>query len=321
MSEVVQTPVSLGLCTFNRGRAILRTLDAIAAMCTSSGIQSRLAEFLIVDNNCIDETPALVDHYARAHPNLRIRRIVEPVQGIAAARACFFRSSTAPLMAMLDDDTLPERNWLAAVLKPFDEDPRSGWVGGRIELQFDSPPSSLVRRYSTMLAHQDFGAEPMVLTRSDQGMASAAFAMRREALMATDWLNSRLLGGRTGAALESGEDYELCIRMRFLGWNVCYTPDARVLHLIPDSRQSVEYLERLARGVSLSKAQLKWLACGQPGPEWAASHLRRARTRLKRAQLLEWRPAIRRLKLAEHQARVESWERLLDMLNAAVINA
>lgn len=286
-------------------------------MCSHPGVASRLVEFLVIDNNCTDNTPTIVDEFANAHPHLRVRRIVEPVQGIAHARACFFRSSTAPLMAMLDDDTLPDPDWLNSILVPFDSDPRAGWVGGRIELQFASPPSALARRYATMLAQQDFGAMPMMLTRSDQGMASAAFAMRREALIATDWLNTRLLGGRTGAALESGEDYELCIRMRRLGWHVRYTPDAHVRHLIPDRRQSIEYLERLARGVSLSKAQLKWLASGQPDADWARTHLRRAQSRLLRAKCLEWRPDLRRLKLAEHHARVESWERLLETLTSS----
>jgi cellulose synthase/poly-beta-1,6-N-acetylglucosamine synthase-like glycosyltransferase len=316
MAAALLSPVSLGLCTFNRGRAITVTLEAITAMCTHPDVASRIAEFIIIDNNCTDETPSLIDDFGRAHPALRVRRIVEPIQGIAAARARFFRESASPLLAMLDDDTLPDFNWLAAILSPFDTDLRAGWVGGRIELLFDSPPSGLARRYATMLAQQDFGPVSTILSRPDQGMASAAFAMRREALIATDWLNQRLLGGRSGAALESGEDYELCIRMRALGWNVRYTPEAKVRHLIPDRRQSIEYLERLARGVSLSKAQLKWLASGQPGPEWATSHLRTARTRLLRAKLLEWRPQVRRMKLAEHHARVESWERLLATLTA-----
>lgn len=317
MSHVGHTSVSLGLCTFNRGSAILPTLEAIAAMCAAPDVSARLAEVLIIDNNCSDDTPHIIDTFIHAHPSLRIRRIVEPVQGIAAARACFFRSSTAPFMAMLDDDTLPDPAWLSAILAPFASDSRAGWVGGRIELQFDSPPSAIALRCATMLAHQDLGPAPLVLTRADQGMASAAFAMRREALLATNWLDDRLLGGRTGSVLESGEDYELCIRMRALGWHICYTPEARVRHLIPDRRQSIDYLERLARGVSLSKAQLKWLASGKPGPDWATSHLRRARARLRRTQLLEWRPSIRRLKLAEHHARVESWERLLRTLSVS----
>jgi GT2 family glycosyltransferase len=303
-------PISLGLCTFNRGPAISRTLDAIAAMTRTD----RLAEFIVIDNNCTDQTPALIDAFGAAHPELRVRRIVETTQGIGAARARFFRDARSPLLAMLDDDCLPDPTWLAAMLAALDPHPTAGWIGGRIDLEWESDPTPLARRCATMLAQQHLGDTERVLDKPDQGMASAAFAARRAALDAIGWLDSRLLGGREGASLESGEDYEICIRMRRAGFPIIYAPDARVRHLIPDRRQSIDYLERLARGVSLSKAQLKWLAEGEPGIDWAREHLDKARSRRARSRLLEWRPGIRRLKLAEHDGRVESWERLVRML-------
>jgi GT2 family glycosyltransferase len=302
----------LGLLTFNRGERVLETLGAMVKMDRVGG---RVARLIVIDNNSTDETGRIVDEFAVAHPEWGITRIVERVQGTSAARARFVREATEPYIALMDDDVLPDEGWAAAVVRTLDARPRAGWVGGKVELLWEAGPTGLAMRCRTMLAHQDFGESERRIERMDQGMVSAAFAARREALLEIGWLEHRMLGGREGAALECGEDYEMCVRLRQGGWEVWYTPEGRVRHQIPAKRQTVEYLAKLSRGVSLSKAQLKWLAEGKPtgakGVEWARPQLEKARMKLTRSRLLEWRPGVRAIKIAEHEGRVESWERLL----------
>ncbi len=307
--------LTLGMPTFNRGPAILRTLEAIARMDRVGG---RVARLIVIDNNSTDETPRIIDEFAREHPELPIVRIIERVQGCSAARARFVREAAEPYIALLDDDVIPDPGWAAAVIRTLDAHPKAGWVGGKLQLAWESGPTRLARRCRTMLAHQDFGDAERLIDHPEQGMVSAVFAARRQALHEIGWLEHRMLLGREGTALESGDDYEMTIRLRLGGWQVRYTPDARAEHIIPARRQSVEYLAKLARGVSLSKAQLKWLAAGKPGVEWARPQLARARMKLSRARLLEWRPGVRTLKLAEHEGRVESWERLMRELEGKV---
>lgn len=299
----------LGMLTYNRGKRVLETLRAMVAMDRAG---CRVARLIVIDNNSTDGTGEIVDAFAREHPEWNITRIVETVQGSSAARARFVREATGPYIALMDDDVIPAPGWAAAAIRTLDAHPRAGWVGGRVDLKWESGPTALAARCRTMLAHQDFGDRELRIDRMDQGMVSAAFAARREALLDIGWLEHRMLGGRAGGGLECGEDYEMCVRLRLGGWEVWYTPDAMLQHQIPASRQTVEYLARLSRGVSLSKAQLKWLAAGKPsGAAWATPQLARARARLLRCRLLEWRPGVRAIKIAEHEGRVESWERLV----------
>ncbi len=307
----------LGLLTYNRGPRVLETLRAMTAM---DRVNGRVTRLIVIDNNSTDGTGEIVDAFAREHPEWNITRVVEKVQGTSAARARFVREATEPYIALMDDDVLPDPAWAAAAISTLDGHPRAGWVGGKVELLWESGPTTLALRCRTMLAHQDFGKHERCIERMDQGMVSAAFAARRSALLEIGWLEHRMLGGREGGGLECGEDYEMCVRLRRGDWEVWYTPEAQVRHQIPASRQTVEYLARLSRGVSLSKAQLKWLAEGKPrGPEavaWASGELDKARRRMRKSRLLEWRPGLRAMKIAEHEGRVESWERLVRELGA-----
>lgn len=314
-SAIPPAHLVIGICTYNRGRKILQTLQAAAALDRFDGRVSRL---IVIDNNCTDDTPAVVDAFAAARGprDLPIERITEPTQGLAAARQRLVRATHEPLIAFLDDDCLPGRDWAASMIRAMDTHPRAGAVGGPVTLRWESGPTPLARRCATMLAQQHRGPHEHELTQPEDCLVGAAIALRREAVLQSGWLDTRQLIDRRGHELSSGGDFEICIRLRRAGWQLFYTPAASVEHIIPAERQTREYLTRLSRGVSLAKAPLKWLASGQPGLDWARQHATRARARRLRSMLLEWRPSIRPLKLAEHAGRCEGWEALIQRLSA-----
>lgn len=307
--------LALGICTYNRGPKILNTLQAVAALDRAAG---RLTRLIIIDNNSTDDTPRLIDQFAFACTAIPIARIKEPRQGLAFARRRLIDETSEPLLAVIDDDCLPAADWAVSMLRFFDAHPCAGMVGGKVHLQWESGPTPLARRCATMLAQQDRGDCPAQLVDPDDCLVGAAFVVRREALLASGWIDDPELSDRQGAALSSGGDFEMAIRIRAAPvapgsepWQVWYTPEPRIAHLIPPERQTLAYLARLARGVSVSKATLKWLARNRPDIDWVRAQHARARRRRLKSILLEWRPAVRTLKRAEHDGRCEGW-RLLE---------
>jgi GT2 family glycosyltransferase len=299
--------MALGLCTFNRSRAIIPTLRAIAAMDRAGG---RITRLVVIDNNSTDDTADAIDQFIALNPDLPTRRIFEPRQGLAIARRRVFAETHEPLVGMLDDDCLPDHGWGQASLAVLDARPRAGAVGGIVEPAWEAGPTRLARRWAGMLAAQDLGPAARRLDGPIEGLVGAAVAFRRAALAESGWLTGASLVGRQGAALSSGEDAEMCVKLRLAGWEVWYDPAPRCQHLIPARRQTPEYLVRLRGAISEGEPVIEWLAARQPGPEWVAQRLARARRSLARTRLLEWRPWRRPMRLAQRRGRVQGWEAL-----------
>jgi GT2 family glycosyltransferase len=77
------------------------------------------ARILVVDNAPKSEATAEVVRLFAA-TGAHVERIVEPVPGLSRARNAALRWLTEDVIAFVDDDTLPDKNWLAAIREPFD---------------------------------------------------------------------------------------------------------------------------------------------------------------------------------------------------------
>jgi GT2 family glycosyltransferase len=86
-------------------------------------------DVIIVDNASPDDTTEQLRALAASTP-LHLRHLVERRPGPAATRNTGWRASTAPLLAFIDDDCVPEPRWLAAGLAALAADPGIGVVQG-----------------------------------------------------------------------------------------------------------------------------------------------------------------------------------------------
>lgn len=307
------TRLTIGICTFNRGPEIRDTLASLCAMENPGG---RVERIVVVDNNCTDDTPGIVDAFAAGSPAIPVVRVVEKRQGLAQARRRLIEESTTELVAFLDDDVIADKRWAASVLDLMDRKPRAGVVGGKVRLVFQAGPTRLATRFSSFLARQELGDAELLVDDPTRALVGAALCLRRQAIIESGWMDTQVMPDRQGTMLTSGGDNELCIRIRQRGWETWYQPGAAVDHLIPARRQTREYLARLAAGIGLSIPFVKLLANPKPTEAWAESNLRQAQTRRARTLLLEWRRDLRPIRLAEHEGRVEGWRQVCERLSS-----
>jgi glycosyltransferase involved in cell wall biosynthesis len=102
--------LSIVIPTCRRTILIARCLEAIVAQ----RFDPAAFEVVVVDDGRSADTEAAVDAVARAHPAHTIRYLRPPRgRGPAAARNAGWRAARAPIIAFTDDDTLPDRDWLA----------------------------------------------------------------------------------------------------------------------------------------------------------------------------------------------------------------
>ena len=93
-------PLSIVIATFNRSAYLLRTLESLAGQT----LPAQEFEILVVNNNSTDDTPAVFAGFARQHPELRLRMVAEPVQGISYARNRGVAEAKGECIVFIDDD-------------------------------------------------------------------------------------------------------------------------------------------------------------------------------------------------------------------------
>lgn len=300
--------MALGICTYNRGERILRTLHTIASMDRVGG---RITRCVIIDNRSTDGTSEIIDRFIASNATdpdaLPMVRIREERPGKPEALRRLFEETTEPLLGVIDDDCLADPAWASEVLRVFDEHPRAALVGGPVAVEWECGPTPIARIYKQSLVDRTLGETERALTGPTEFIVGAAQGMRRQAIHQTGFLLGREMDCRRGERLEAGDDAELCIRARRLGWEIWYTPRARMGHLIPESRQSVAYIARLRESICRSEPWLEWIA-GQVDAPRAAWALARARRLYLKTLLFDWRPTRRRVRVAERLGRLRGWQ-------------
>ena len=117
---------SVIICTFNRARLLVDTLQAIINQHPPDGGY----EIVVVDNNSSDET-RLVAEQAAARVPVCVRYVFEADQGLSLARNAGIRAAKGEIVAFVDDDVDAGPHWLRTILVPF-SDQRVACVGGPI---------------------------------------------------------------------------------------------------------------------------------------------------------------------------------------------
>jgi glycosyltransferase involved in cell wall biosynthesis len=236
--------LDLVICTFDNAALLERTLASIARQHVSLDVEWQV---LVVDNNCTDRTPEVVDAFVRAAAfPLRMVRELRP--GLTAARVCGARSTRGDWIAFVDDDCLLAEDWVEQASRFALAHSDCGAFGGQVTPSWETPPPAFVRRRRYAYAGKSHGDT----AHRRPWLAGAGLVVQRAALDACGWTDHQLLEDRTGAALVSGGDMELTLRLaaRFALW---YTPDCRIEHIIPARRMTRDYLRRMTFGLGASR--------------------------------------------------------------------
>jgi glucosyl-dolichyl phosphate glucuronosyltransferase len=316
--------IVIGVCTYNRGLRIARTLEALTRLDpVDTAGTPRLSRVLIVDNRSSDDTGAVVDRFIAENQGslpCPFARIYEAEPGKCAALRRLFAETREAVVGVIDDDTIPDRGWAAGMLSLLDDEPGAGAVGGPVVNLWESGPTRLARIYRRSLGDQLLGEKRLRLDDPGTFLMGASTAYRRRAVADSGWLHEGILECRRGATIECGEDAELCLRIRRAGWEIWYEPTARMGHLIPSARQNAAYLARLRESICRSEPWIRWMAEGRGRAEedlrWARAELQRSRKKYFKTLVGDWRPTRRRIRVAERRGRVAGWNQLITYLEA-----
>lgn len=255
MSRDVVPDFSVAICTYNGALRLPGLLERVRSQQASCRW-----EVVIVDNNSDDCTATVVQEIcANWRSDVPLRYYFEPRQGIAFARRCAVRETNSPLIGFLDDDTLPDDNWVHEALLFGRQHPEAGAYGSSIRGVYETPPPPDFYRIACCLAIIDRGETPFQYS-SQRGVlpAGAGMVVRRQAWLEQVPESPALAGVSAGSLNAKGEDVETLSYIR-RSWAIWHNPAQQIGHIIPQARLERDYLFNLFWQIGLSRYPLRRL--------------------------------------------------------------
>ena len=209
--------VSVVIVTWNGRQYLDACLSAVGAQ---GGVS---AETILVDNASTDETVAFV---RERFPWVRVVALPEN-RGFAGGNNAGVREARGRLVALLNNDTVPEPGWLQALVDGVDEEAGFALVTSQIVYMhdpglIDSAGDSLLTSGGAFKRHHGASVEMARESAEVFGVCGAACLMPKRVFDE--------LGGFDEDFFASHEDVDLWYRARLLGYRCRYVAGAVVRH-------------------------------------------------------------------------------------------
>ncbi len=226
--------LSLVICTSNRAhllRPFLLSLERIE--------YPGPWEIIFVDNASTDDTQTILEEFTGRHCHTKI--VHEKKAGLGNARNAGWKAASAPIIAFTDDDCYPDKDFLNAIMRSF-ENPEVGYVGGRVLLHdpLDLPVTIKLDETSMEFKEGQFIGPGY--------LHGANFAMRRIVLEQINGFDGRFGSGTPYPC----EDCDAFLRASFAMWVGKYSPDVVVSH--HHRRRGQEDLEKIQKAYLAGRA-------------------------------------------------------------------
>jgi glycosyltransferase involved in cell wall biosynthesis len=233
---------SIILCCHNSAHRLPETLRAISSLLIPA--QAPI-EVLLIDNASTDHTGQVaLETWRGFSAEFSLRVICEPTPGLMHARRTGIREARFALLVFCDDDNLLSSDYLFIAHKHFSDNPLLGALGGFGIPVFEQEPPAWFWAVSSAYAtgsQQITGESGRTLN-----LYGAGLVVRKTALECLYSMGYHpLLTGRRGNQVTGAEDTEMTYALVIAGYTLHYDDAMQFRHLLPPSRLTEPYLEKL----------------------------------------------------------------------------
>ncbi len=228
--ETAWPRISVVVCSYNGSRTIRDTLQGL------SRLDYPDYEVIVVNDGSRDGTPAIAREFD-------VRLISTENRGLSNARNTGWQEATGEIVAYIDDDAYPDKDWLTYIAYTFLTTSFMGVGGPNI-----APPENGI--FTNSVVHAPGGPVHVLLSdRVAEHIAGCNMAFRREALSA--------VGGFDPRFRAAGDDVDICWKIQQMGWKIGFNAAAVVWHY---RRGTLKTYWKQQRGYGQAEALLeqKW---------------------------------------------------------------
>jgi glycosyltransferase involved in cell wall biosynthesis len=195
---------------------------------------------VIVDNGSADDTKEII---ASFQSRLALTYVFEPTLGKNVALNAGLLSVTGDLVAMTDDDALPNPDWLVQMRLAADSQPSYSIFGGAIVPNWEVPPEAWILKWQCpTLAITDPGWEEGPIPAPQ--VYGPNMAVRMETIKAGYRFDTSL--GSVGSRYRMGDETDFLQRLAAAGFKAWHCKRAVVAHMIRKEQMNQEWVLRRA---------------------------------------------------------------------------
>ncbi|MEH2307065.1 glycosyltransferase [Nostoc sp.] len=241
--------VSVIICTHNPRKDYL---DRVLAALKEQTLSINLWELLLIDNASDQILSSEFD--LTWHPNACYLR--EEQLGLTPARLRGIKEALGQTLVFVDDDNVLDSDYLEIALQISKDYQFIGAWGGQTRPEFEIEPPEWTKQYWEMLAIREFNRDKWSNLLYETTPCGAGLCIRK--FVAEKYAESvctqteRINLDRKGKQLTSGGDSDLAYTACDVGLGTGQFTALKMTHLIPAFRLQLDYLERLAEGMSYS---------------------------------------------------------------------
>ena len=244
---MVEKPaLSIVVCAYNRENLIGKCLEHIANQTNKD------FELVIVNNNSTDRTEEICKTFIEKHKELPVHLVLEPKQGLCAARNRGIRESKSDWIAYIDDDAFADEAYVEHFIHFVTHHPQARVCGGRIFPCFESKRPRWLSKYILPIITTLDKGDRVTFFRHRSYPVGANMMIHRELFERYGLFNEEM-GIKGENRLVSSDEKEFFLR--FLGKKIraYYLPDVSVRHWVPDSRLTKEFFDNQSFTIGTSE--------------------------------------------------------------------
>jgi glycosyltransferase involved in cell wall biosynthesis len=255
--------VSIIVCCYNSAKRLEPTLRAIHQLALPPQVK---AELILIDNNSTDDTVAFAQRcWEQAPAPFPLRIISEVQQGLSFARQRGIAAASYGTILFVDDDNELRHDYLENGLRILERQPDIGVLGGMSQGIFKSPLPEWIHPgfpfksllNSLAVTTTDTAAPGYLDYESSFVMGAASFYRKSIFDKLRAYRYELKLTGRKGDILMSGDDQELCMLAKMIGYRIYRSDELHFKHHIDCSRLNRAYFKRLFYGFGYGSLTLK----------------------------------------------------------------
>jgi len=195
--------VSVLICTYNGARTLGETCAAVAQLDYPD------VEVIVVDDGSNDDSPQIAERHG-------FRVISTDNRGLSSARNTALAAASGEIVAFIDDDAMPDPQWLTYLVDTFARTDFVAVGGPNLSVPGDGAVADAVAAAPGNPIHV------LVGDREAEHIPGCNSAFRTEVLGE--------IGGFDPQFRTAGDDVDVCWRLLDRGWRIGYSPAAVVWH-------------------------------------------------------------------------------------------